>query len=79
VSKHDNPTADYAVGSNADVRWAEINEREKVKQQVRAMGNTRPLIRENGKSKDYIQYTAASPQVIEARKKLVKDINSSKE
>lgn len=79
VSKHDYPTADHAVGSNADVRWAEIHEREKVKQQVRAMGNTRPLIRENGKGQDYIQYTAASPKVIETRKKLVKEINSSKE
>lgn len=73
VSKLDHPTADQAVGSNADVRWAEIAEREKVKQQVRQMGGSRALMRKNGK--DYIQYTAGGQALVDQRKRTVKAAN----
>lgn len=74
VTKLDYPTADQAVGSNADVRWAEIAEREKVKQKVREMGGSRPLVRQNGKN--YVQYTAGGQAVVDQRKQIVKEANA---
>ncbi len=73
VAKLDYPTADQAVGSNADARWAEITEREKVKKQVRAMGKTHALSRKTGK--DFIEYTAGGKPLVEQRKQLVKAVN----
>ena len=74
VGRYDNPSADEVVGFSADQRWGEINEREKVKKQVREMGGTRALMRRNGKEKgqDFIEYTAGNENLIEARKVLVK-------
>lgn len=77
VSKHDHPSADQAVGQSAEQRWAEIGEREKVKKQVREMGGTDKLIRRNAPEtktggSSYVEYTAASSKLIEARKALVK-------
>lgn len=78
VSKHDHPSADQAIGHSADERWAEIAERERVKKQVRELGGTEKLIRRNAPENketggsSYIEYTAASPKLVEARKALVK-------
>ena len=58
VHKLDYPTADQAVGSDADRRWGEIHEREKVKAEARRQGGTEALIRHN--SKDYIDYEPMS-------------------
>lgn len=71
VSKHDYPTADYAVGRDADARWAEYRDREKVKQKVREVGGTHALIRKTGK--DYIDYQAGGDNLIPTRKQLSKE------
>lgn len=71
VTKHDYPTADQAVGSSSDARWAEYNAREKVKGQVRDVGGNRALIRKNGEG--YVEYEAGTQNLIEGRKKLVKE------
>jgi len=72
VSKHDYPTADYAVGSDADKRWQEHAAREVVKSKVRKKGGTHALIRETGK--DYIEYKAGSDGLIKGRKGLAKEV-----
>ena len=56
VHDHDYPTADKAVGRDADARWEEIGQREKVKATVRETAQTRPLSRKNGA--DYVEYTS---------------------
>jgi len=68
VSKHDYPTADQAVGASADKRWAEYQDRERVKTQVREKGGSRALIRKHGAN--YIEYQAGGQQVIDGRKKV---------
>jgi len=84
VAKYDNPNADEVVGFSADKRWDEINEREKVKKKVREMGGTTKLIRRNAPEdqktggSSYVEYEAASPQLIEARKALVKGAEAGK-
>lgn len=74
VTKHDYPTADQAVGSSADARWAEYNAREQVKGEVREVGGNRALIRKNGEG--FVEYRAGSQNLIEARKKLVKEADA---
>jgi hypothetical protein len=74
VTKHDYPTADQAVGSSADARWSEYHAREKIKTQVREVGANRALIRRNGE--DYVEYQAGSSNLIDARKKLVKEADA---
>jgi len=71
VSKDDYPTADQIVGTHAEARWAVYNAREKVKQQVREVGGTPKLMRRTGK--DYVEYESGPPNLIETRKKLVKE------
>lgn len=73
VTKHDYPTADYAVGASSDQRWSEYRARDQVKRQVREKGSHRTLIRQNGK--DYIEYKSGSDGLVETRKKLVKEVN----
>lgn len=68
VSKHDHPTADHAVGRDADARWEEYRVRDKIKKQVRTEGGTHALIRKNGKN--YIDYQAGGANLIPTRKKL---------
>lgn len=58
VHKQDYPTADIAVGRDADKRWDEIHVREKVKAEARKQGGTEALIRHN--SRDYIDYEPMS-------------------
>lgn len=73
VAKHDYPTADQAVGSDAQKRWKEYRAREKVKTQVRKNSGRRPLIRKHGEG--YIEYQAGDDKLVATRKKLVKDAN----
>lgn len=71
VSKEDYPTADHAVGKDAEVKWASYNEREAVKKKVRESGGTQPLIRKNGP--DYVEYEGGTPDLITRRKRLLKE------
>jgi len=68
VHSDDYPTADKLVGKDADLRWAEVNEREKVKAEARRQGGTRSLIRRT--SKEYIDYEPMTKTGMEARKGL---------
>jgi len=70
VHDNDYPTADKVVGRDADVRWAMINEREKVKAEARRQGGTHALIRHN--SRDYIDYEPMTPGGRTARRNLAK-------
>lgn len=72
VAKHDYPTADQAVGSDADKRWEEYHARDQVKNKVREVGGTRKLIRKNvqGEGVDYQAMTEGQAQ---ARKTLAKE------
>jgi len=74
VSKLDNPTADQAVGRDAEKRWGELHARDKVKQTVREKGGHRALIRTHGveNGKPYVEYEGGTDSLLEARKKLVK-------
>lgn len=47
VHKHDYPTADQAVGKDAEKRWATVHAREQVKAEARKQGGTEALIRHN--------------------------------
>lgn len=79
VSKLDYPTADQAVGRDAEGRWREVHARNKVKDQVRAEGGHRTLqrrhVQEEGKT--YIEYSAGSDKLVKARKELVKQANEA--
>jgi putative FmdB family regulatory protein len=75
VSKQDNPTADQAVGRSAEKRWAEYDEREKVKEKVREVGGHRALHRAHGPGNTHIEYTAAGEGVVKARKQLAGEVN----
>lgn len=68
VHADDYPTADKAVGRDADARWEEIGAREAVKNQARAQGNTHALIRHN--SRDHIDYEPMTQTGRQARKGL---------
>lgn len=74
VSKHDYPTADQAIGRDAEKRWETIEARDKVKDEVRKKGGHRALMRRHGFEGDkaYVEYTSGSDQLIEGRRKLVK-------
>lgn len=74
VAKMDYPTADQAVGQSADARWAEYNARETVKTKVREVGENRALVRRNGE--DFVEYQAGAQNLIDGRKKLVKEAES---
>lgn len=76
VAKHDYPTADYAVGSDADKRWAEYAERDKVKKKVREVGGSRTLVRTQ--APDHIEYHAAGEETLRKRRKLIKDFRAAK-
>lgn len=78
VAKHDYPTADQAVGSSSEKRWAEIKARDQVKNAVREKGATHALIRRQGveNNKPFVEYEAGSESLLNGRKKLVKTINT---
>jgi putative FmdB family regulatory protein len=77
VSKHDNPTADQAVGSNADQKWAEFHDRDKVKQKVREVGQTHAITRRHviEQGKPLVEYGVGGEPVLEHRRQFVKEGN----
>ena len=58
VHKHDYPTADQAVGKDAEKRWETIAAREAVKTEARKQGGTDALIRRT--APDHIDYEPMS-------------------
>lgn len=75
VHDHDYPTADKAIGRNADTRWTHIRAREAVKKAAREQGGTQALIRHTGK--DYIDYEPMSPLGMSARRSLAKEVKEA--
>ena len=75
VSKQDHPTADQAVGHSADQRWAEYNEREKVKEKVREVSGHRALRRAHGPGNQHVEYRAGGEGIVKGRKKLAHEVN----
>lgn len=75
VSKQDYPTADQAVGRDAEKRWAELDGRGKVKDEVRRRAGSHALSRKQGVEggKPYVEYSSTSDQLIDVRRKLVKE------
>lgn len=73
VSKQDYPTADQAVGRDAEKRWEQLRARDEVKDRVRQVGGHRALQRQHGVEggKPYIEYQAAGEKLIKGRRKLV--------
>jgi len=71
VHDHDYPTADKAVGRDAEARWGEIDQREKVKAAVREGGQTSKLARQNGEG--YIDYTAMTDDRMAKRRAAYRD------
>lgn len=70
VHKEDYPTADHAVGRDADKRWAYYAERDKVKTEARKQGETHALQRNTGPG--YVEYEPMSDVGREARRNLTK-------
>ena len=70
VHSEDYPTADQAVGKSSEKRWAEIHERDKVKNEARKRGGTHALIRHTGKN--YIDYEPMTETGRDARRKLAR-------
>lgn len=79
VTKQDYPTADQAVGRDAEKRWQELHDRDKVKKIVRSKGGHRALTRRHGIENDkaYIEYEAGGEKLVEKRKKLVQVAESA--
>jgi hypothetical protein len=71
VAKLDYPTADQAVGSSADKRWEQYQERDGVKNKVRGVGGTHKLIRRHVEGA--IEYQAMEAGEAQARKSLAKE------
>lgn len=70
VHKDDYPTADQAVGRDAEKRWSHLTERDKVKGKAREMGQTHALMRRTGPG--YVEYEPMSGVGREARRNLTK-------
>lgn len=83
VHKDDYPTADQAVGKDADKRWEQHRERDVVKNQVRQQGGSPALIRRTAKDGSYVEYEAMSETGRQARrasaKKAVEALRAGKE
>lgn len=75
VSKQDHPTADQAVGSSADKRWAEYAARDKCKEKVREVSGHRALSRVQGPGNKHIEYRSGGEALVENRKKLAEGVN----
>lgn len=71
VHDHDYPTADRAVGRDAEARWGEIHEREKIKEAVRQGGQTHAVSRKNGEG--FVEYTAMTDEAMAKRKAAYRD------
>jgi len=70
VHKEDYPTADHAVGKDAESRWGVVQAREKVKEGAREQGGTYPLIRHT--TRGHIDYEPMSDGGRVARRNLTK-------
>jgi putative FmdB family regulatory protein len=70
VHKEDYPTADHLIGKDANLRWGEISEREKVKNAAREKGGTHALIRHT--DPQHIDYEPMSGQGMAARRSLAR-------
>jgi putative FmdB family regulatory protein len=70
VHKEDYPTADHAVGRDAEKRWGHYAERDKVKAEARKLGETPALMRKTGQ--DFVEYEPMSDVGREARRNLTK-------
>ncbi len=70
VHKEDYPTADQAVGRDADKRWAYYADRDKVKAEARKQGETHALMRKTGPG--FVEYEPMSDVGREARRNLTK-------
>ena len=83
VHKEDYPTADHAVGKDADKRWEQHRERDVVKNQVRAQGGSPALTRRTAKDGTYLEYEALSDTGRQIRrttaKKAVEALRTAKE
>ena len=77
VSKQDYPTADQAIGQSADIRWKEIHARDEVKEEVRKTTGKKALRREHGPDNKYIEYSGASSELIDHRKKVVRSVETA--
>jgi hypothetical protein len=83
VHKDDYPTADQAVGKDADKRWEQHRERDVVKNQVRAVGGSPALIRRTAKDGSFVEYEAMSAAGRQVRrttaKKAIEAMRTAKE
>lgn len=83
VHKDDYPTADHAVGKDADKRWVQYRERDAVKNQVRTQGASPALVRRTAADGSYIEYEAMSESKRQIRrttaKKAIEALRASKE
>jgi len=70
VHKEDYPTADHAVGRDAEKRWEHYSARDQVKAKAREMGQTHALIRKTGQN--YVEYEPMSDAGREAHRNLTK-------
>lgn len=70
VHKEDYPTADHAVGRDAEARWGHYAARDKVKAEARTQGETHALIRKTGPN--FVEYEPMSTVGREARRNLTK-------
>jgi len=76
VSKQDHPTADQAVGSSADKRWAEYAERDKVKKKVREATGHHAIRRAHGPGNQHIEYQEGGQGIVDGRKKIAGEVNT---
>lgn len=70
VHKEDYPTADHAVGRDAERRWGHLAERDKVKAEARKQGETHALMRKTGPG--FVEYEPMSTVGREARRNLTR-------
>lgn len=70
VHKEDYPTADHAVGREAEKRWGHYAERDKIKAKAREMGSTHALRRTTGQ--DFVEYEPLTEGGRQARRDLTK-------
>jgi putative FmdB family regulatory protein len=69
VHKDDYPTADHAVGKDADLRWGNYAEQEKLKRRAREETGAQVLSRYQGK--DFVTYLPMTQEGVSTRKGLI--------
>jgi putative FmdB family regulatory protein len=71
VSRHDYPSADMAIGPDAERRWEYLERRGKIKEQVRQQGGTHKLIRTDGQG--YVEYGAMTESGAKTRRDIARE------